>query len=148
MIYLLLKNGRGLLRNEIVALESKELRVSFVSAYAEIPTDSRLQIGLNDHSIIKTLIDGECVIPLTEEFEGTVRLTIVSEKKRWGCDPIYIGKDKDGKRYAVAKASYGDEIARLEDELLQQTVKLAALEKRLSRLEKKYEFVEDGHYLI
>ena len=148
MIYLLLKNGRGLLRNEIVALESKELRFSFASDYAEIPTDIRVQIGLDDHSIIKPLVGNECIIPFTEEYEGNVNIIVNGNEGRWVCDPIYIGKDKDGKRYAVAKASYGDEIARLEDELLQQTVELATLEKRLTRLEKKYEYVEDGHYLI
>ena len=148
MIYLLLKNGRGLLRNEIVALESKELRFSFASDYAEIPTDIRVQIGLDDHSIIKPLVGNECIVPLTEEYEGSVNIIVNGNEGRWVCDPIYIGKDKDGKRYAMAKASYGDEIARLEDEVIKQSETIVALEKRLARLEKKYEYVEDGHYLI
>ena len=143
MYYILLPNGRGILRRDNTRLKTNVLKLAFEGA----PDESIITVSSSHKTFRASLTSGEIMVDVAN-IRGDVKITVSDGKFRWKCDPLYIGESRNGEIFVATKTCYGDIIASVvkDNETLKKEIE--ALKARLDLLEPKYHYVTNGSDLI
>lgn len=143
MYYLLLPNGRGILRRDNTRLKTNVLKLAFEGA----PDAAIVTVSSPQKTFRTTLTSGEMMVDVAN-IRGDVKITVSDGKFRWKCDPIYVGESRNGEIFVATKTCYGDIIASVvkDNETLKKEIE--ALKARLDLLEPKYHYVTNGSDFI
>lgn len=143
MYYLLLSNGRAVLRRDLTRIKSKKTVIKFVDAPEEceaLITNAKKTFGIN-------LTDSSIVLDL-EHIRGDVSIVLKSGKKNWICDKLYVGENTNGEIYIASKACYGEMIANLFKDYETLKTEFEKVKEELSVLKEKAAYSDDGYTII
>jgi hypothetical protein len=82
MYYLLLPNGRGILKRDNTRLKTSVLKLAFEGASEK----ASVTVCSSHNTVRAYLKNGEFVMDVSE-VRGDIRITVKDDKMRWICDP-------------------------------------------------------------
>lgn len=143
MYYLLLSNGRAVLRRDMTKYKSKKAVIHF----ADAPEDSEALITYSKRTIGVKLSGSKITLDL-EHIRGDVSILLKSGNKHWICDKLYVGEDSNGEFYIASKACYGDMIASIYKDYESLREEFAKLKEEFTALKEKTAYSKDGYNII
>ena len=143
MYYLLMPNGRGILKHDATRLKSSVLKLKF----AEAPKESVITVCNANKTYRFVLKNGELSIDVSE-LRGDVEIIVTEKQSRWVCDPLFIGEGEDGGIFVASKTCYGEIISSVVGEVEALKKELTEVKERLDLIEPKYAYVTNGSDIV
>lgn len=143
MYYLLLPNGRGILKRDNTRLKTSVLKLAFEGA-----SEKAIVTVCSSHNTFRTYLkNGEFAMDVSE-VRGDIRITVKDDKMRWICDPVYVGESRNGEIFVATKTCYGELIANIVKDYEALKKELETLKQRLDSLEPKYDYATNCSDII
>lgn len=143
MYYLLMPNGRGILKHDATRLKSSVLKLKF----AEAPRESVVTLCNVKKTYCLHLKNGEVLVDVSD-LRGDVEIVVSDKKSRWVCDPLFIGEGEDGGIFVASKTCYGEIISSVVGEVEALKKELTEVKERLDLIEPKYAYVTNGSDIV